>query len=192
MFEEIEKKIAEDSAFQDSLKDLSEDDRKPLIEARKNEIIAQELEEAKKNRELANNYKTRAEKAEGEIKKYKPTEATPVVKNNEGNITPKDLYALIEAKVPQEDIEDVTEYAAFKKISVADALKSGVVKNMLAEKSEFRRTANATQTRQTRQTVKVDGHEIANTIKSKGEDAVPNKGSSDAEELFWARRGGRR
>lgn len=186
--DEIENKITADGAFQDSLKDLSDEEKNSLIEARRKEIITEELSLSKKNKELADNYKTRAEKAEAENKTKGKVE-TP---SNEGNLSPKDLYALMEAKVPQDDVEDITEYAAFKKITVTEALKSNIVKKMLEEKAEFRRTANATATRQTRQTTKVDANEIIGNIKTKGEEAVPNQGSSEAEELFWSRRGGRR
>jgi hypothetical protein len=58
----------------------------------------------------------------------------------------RDLIALMDAKVPADDIGDVEDYAKYKGISLADALKTGVVKTMLAEKAEKRNTANATNT----------------------------------------------
>lgn len=73
----------------------------------------------------------------------------PVAPKKDAEVAPnntlgtKDLYALMEAKVPQEDIDEVVEYAAFKKISVAEALKSSVIKTSLAEKAEQRTTAEA-------------------------------------------------
>ena len=56
------------------------------------------------------------------------------------------MYILLENKVPSADFKDVVEYAKFKKISVEEALSSSVVKTMLSEKAETRRTAKATQT----------------------------------------------
>jgi hypothetical protein len=62
----------------------------------------------------------------------------------------KDSYALVKADVNEEDIEDVIEYAKFKKITIAEALKSNVVKSMLAEKDEFRKSQEASTTANTR------------------------------------------
>lgn len=62
----------------------------------------------------------------------------------------KDSYALVKADVHEEDVEDVLEYAKFKKIPVAEALKSSVVKSMLAEKDEFRKSQEASTTANTR------------------------------------------
>jgi len=96
-----------------------------------------------KAEELANNYKVRAERAE---KKAKTEVSQPKAKSTSktsGHMSPDDLYVLIENKVPQEDIEDVREYANLKGISLKDALKNNVVKTILSDKAEMRRTASA-------------------------------------------------
>lgn len=77
--------------------------------------------------------------------------ATVPPKNSEvkvdGDLSAKDAMVLMNAKVTEEeDINEVVEYAKFKKISIADALKASVVKTSLAEKAEFRKTAEATNT----------------------------------------------
>lgn len=97
-----------------------------------------------KAEELAQNYKIRAEKAE-RLAKASRNEAPTTQKQTPtaGDLGTKDLYALMEAKVPQDDIDEVTEYAKFKGISVAEALKSNVVKTMLSDKAEMRNTAQA-------------------------------------------------
>ena len=94
-----------------------------------------------KAEELANNYKIRAEKAERHGKK--DVVETP---RNQTTNSLEDTYALIRANVPQEDISDVREYAQFKGISIAEALNTGAVRSILAEKSEQRTVANATNT----------------------------------------------
>lgn len=58
----------------------------------------------------------------------------------------KDLLALTENKVSGDDIDEVVEYAKFKKISISEALKSPVVKATLAEKSQIRASASAAHT----------------------------------------------
>lgn len=113
-------------------------------EATTQEESVETVEEVKarlaKAEELANNYKIRAEKAEKKAKE------TSQVKPAQTATSTRDLVALMEAKVPADDIADVEEFAKFKNISIAEALKSSTVKSILAEKAEKRNTANATNT----------------------------------------------
>jgi len=81
------------------------------------------LEEAQKAKELADNYKIRAEKAESRTKEVKETP--------KNDLTYLDTIALVKADVSDEDISDIMDYASMKKISVAEALKSSVVKSLL-------------------------------------------------------------
>src|ERR1035437_775035 len=114
-----------------------------------NEESGNELEtRLAKAEELANNYKIRAEKAEriAKLAKGGESEAKVILKPVAGELTTKDLYALIDAKVPEDDIEEVREYAQLKKISIAEALKSNVVKTILGDKAEQRKTAEGTNT----------------------------------------------
>ncbi len=95
-----------------------------------------------KAEELANNYKVRAEKAE---KLAKTVKSEPVTKQapKAGELSSKDLIALMEAKVSSDDIDEVTEFAKFKGISVSEALKTGYIKSTLVERAEQRNTASA-------------------------------------------------
>lgn len=109
-----------------------------------------ELEE--KNRKLFE----RAKKAEGK-KAEKP------------DLSTSDIYALMNAKVPEEDISEVSDYAKLKSISIAEALKSSVVRTILAERIEERATADATSTgAQRRAPVKVSDDVVLNSA-SKGQ-----------------------
>lgn len=58
----------------------------------------------------------------------------------------RDLIALMEAKVQADDIEVVEEFAKFRKISIAEALKTNVVKTLIADSQEKRKVAQATNT----------------------------------------------
>lgn len=98
-----------------------------------------------KSDELAKNYKIRAEKAEKEAKEAKANKPQA-----ENTLSTADFYALMQASVPEDDVSEVTEYAAFKKISVAEALKSSTVKTLLAERKEARNVAEATNVGTTR------------------------------------------
>lgn len=94
------------------------------------------------------------EKAQKDHWKKKATEKKEVVENKKEvkeTVTPKengisqtDLYALIRANVAEEDIQEVVDYAKLKNIPVSQALKSNVVKTILSEREEERKTANAT------------------------------------------------
>ena len=168
----VQEKIDADADFQATLVDLSEEEKKASITAKKSEVLSQEFASLKeqadtkvKAEELANNYKIRAEKAEAEVKKKET-----VVPSNESKLTPKDIYALMNAKVEEEDIEQVADYAKFKKISIAEALKSTAVKSMLEESTEHRITAQATQIRGgTRGVAKVSGEDLLSKAEKTGE-----------------------
>ena len=108
-----------------------------------NEEDSSELEDKlAKAEELANNYKIRAEKAE---KLAKSVKIEPVSKPSlkAGDISTKDIYALMEAKVPEQDIEKVQEIATLKGISVSEALKLSLTKQILSDEVEQRNTASA-------------------------------------------------
>lgn len=92
-------------------------------------------EEAAKAKELADNYKIRAEKAE----RRTPEESTPKT-----GLSQTDMILLARAEIHEDDIEEVLEYAKYKKIPVKDALKSTVIRSILAERNEERKTSDAT------------------------------------------------
>lgn len=62
------------------------------------------------------------------------------------DLSQTDLYVLMKADVAPDDIADVTEYAKLKGISVEEALKTNVVKTILADKAEERKTSEAANT----------------------------------------------
>jgi hypothetical protein len=95
-----------------------------------------------KAEELANNYKIRAEKAEKLAKSVK-TETTSKPSPTAGELSTKDLYALMEAKVPEQDVEKVQEIAKLKGISVAEAIKLPLTKQILSDEAEQRNSASA-------------------------------------------------
>lgn len=148
----IQERLDADTDFAESLADLSDEDKEQAIQDKKSELLAQEFKslsekakEAEKAKELAENYKIRAEKAEKASKGDFKGEKTPKNERNE-EMSSRDIIALTKANIADEDIDVVLDYAKFKKISVAEALKSSVVKATLAENEEHRKTAAATNT----------------------------------------------
>lgn len=122
--------------------------------------------EAEKAKELANNQRIRAEKAEKRIK-----ESHVETKVETKDISSMDTIAFINAKVTdEEDVREVLDYAKFKKISVSEALKSPIVKASLQQKEELRNTANATSTGRNRPgSAKVSGDTLLEKARKTGE-----------------------
>ena len=65
----------------------------------------------------------------------------------------RDIRALQD--VPDEDVDEVMEYAKFKGMSIVEAKKSPVIQNLLKSRAEERTTAQATNTAVTRNGSKV-------------------------------------
>lgn len=189
----IQETIEADTEFNTSLESLSEEEKEKALADKRNEILTDEITKGRKNAELATNYKARAEKAEGELKKHpKATEVAPKTeKETNDDLTSRDVLAFTAAGITeQEDIDEVIKMSKGFGMSISDALKDDTVKHRLGVLAQQRKTAEATNTK-----VKHAGANKPNGSKLQKdltEGKVPDKGSSDAEELFWARRGGRR
>ena len=138
----VEEKISSDSVFQATLVDMSEEDQAQAVADKRQELIDAEYSKAE---ELANNQKIRAEKAEALAKqlKIKPEEKPEPPKMPE-SLSLKDIRALQD--VHDDDVDQITEYAKFKSISVAEAKKLPEMQALLRTKQEERETAAATNT----------------------------------------------
>jgi hypothetical protein len=85
----------------------------------------------------------------------------------EGGLSIKDAKAIQD--IHEDDVEDVVEWAKFKKISIAEAKKSDHIKTLLKEKEEQRKTAAASNTGIARRSsVKLSDAEVVERA-SKGE-----------------------
>lgn len=186
----VQGKLDADTDFNASLESLSDEEKDEAIKTKRSEILNQEYSTLKadkdKSDQIAKDQKIRAEKAEQDLKKNKTTQ--PVEDKSE--LTEKDRIALIRTNVHEDDLDEVLEYSHLKKISVTEALKSSVVKAILAEKEEFRKTAEATSTQKSKPVNQKITDEAILEKASKGD--IPEKGSEEAERLFWAKRGGKK
>lgn len=91
----------------------------------------------------------------GEVKEAKEVKIV-----SKDGLSSTDVYVLMEAKVPSDDIDDVVDYARMKGISLKEALASNVVKTILKDKVDERNAAEATSTKlRTRTTSKPMGGE---------------------------------
>jgi hypothetical protein len=180
----VQEKLDADTTFHASLEGKSDEERNAALATKRNEIMNAEWVKAN---EYARNQKVRAEKAErGE----KPPKDEPAVKSaDKSGVSITDIYALTNAKVHEEDIEEVTKAAKLLGKSISEALKDTTVRAILQTRAEERATAEAANTATAKPgTKQVTSEELKQNL-SKGQ--IPDKGSKEAEDLFWARRGGR-
>ena len=152
----VQEKIDNDTEFQTSLTDLSEEDKQVAINEKRSVLIKSEFESldkiAKENEKKFNDQKLRAEKAENELKNNK------VVPKEEG-LSQKDVIYLAKADIHEEDVDEVVELAKLKKITVAEAHK--YMTPILETRAEERKTASATQTKGgARGSAKVTGEDL--------------------------------
>lgn len=123
---------------------------------------------------------------------WKKSEAKPkeeikgTSENSKDSLTSADVFTLVKNDVPEEDIDEVLEYAKFKKISVAEALKSSVVKTMLADKAEQRKVNEGTSTSGGRQSNARISDESLMANARKG---VMPESEADLTRLFKLRKG---
>ncbi len=102
----------------------------------------------------------------------------------ESNLSLKDQLALSQSGVSPDDLDEIVDFAKFKKISLTEALKSPTMKTILAEKAEERRTAAATQTKGARGVQKPSGEDLLAHAERTGEVPDTDEGMKD---LFLAR-----
>ncbi len=77
------------------------------------------------------------------------------------DLSSKDIIALTRGNVSDDDMDEVIDFAKYKKISISEALKSGTIKSLLKDKEEQRKTATATTTTTARRgSTKVSDEEI--------------------------------
>lgn len=100
-------------------------------------------QEALKQKQIAENQRIRAEKAE----KKPEREVSKVAPTKQSDLTVADIIAISNAKIEEnDDIEKVTKWAKFNQISISEAIKSSEMKAYLSGKDELRKTAQATST----------------------------------------------
>jgi len=92
-------------------------------------------------------WKARAEKAEATIIKAKEKAKTVKPVQSDTKLSTFDMLALQKANIEtEEDLEEVTRWADYNKISVAKALESNILKTVLSTKAEERKSAMAVNT----------------------------------------------
>lgn len=154
----VQEKLDGDSEFHSSIASLSDEEKTSAIETKRRELVNSEFKSLKEKAEAAkewetkfNDQKVRAEKAESKIKESK-----------EDSLSAKDILALNQSGVHAEDIDEVLDFAKYKKTSIVDALKNPTLKTILSEKQAQRETALATNTRKSQSANDKTGETLLN------------------------------
>lgn len=127
------------------------------------------------------------EMLKGGTPKEAPKKDTPTISNQaqQYELSPFDFIAIAKSDIEQEDIGDVMDYAKLKGVSFAEAIKSPIVKTIIASKKEERTTANATNTGSARRAnTRLSDEELLSRA-SRGE--LPES-DEDLDRLFYLRR----
>ncbi len=162
-----QEKIDSDVDFQNSLVDLSDEDKTQAISTKQQELLDSELaaleEKTTKAERAYESQKIRAEKAEAAAKRPPETSApkNEVLAKKEQILEARALNSLHE-----EDIEEVVAIAEAKKISLSEAIKSPYVKAFIQTRDEERKTAAAANTGPSRKssTSKSDGETLLKKV----------------------------
>lgn len=178
--DEIRSKIIEDYGFdEDSDKDRIDKLTQTEMEHRTklHKAIGQKI-----------THRTEATRLAGLVpKEEKPVVIAPVAPvEKKDDLTQMDLYALMQAQVPQEDVPEVVKAAKMLGVDVTAALKDSMVQTILARNAELRKSAAAGNRGPARPgSKKITDAEIIEKA-NKGE--IPEPGTPEAEQLFHARR----
>jgi hypothetical protein len=119
----------------------------------------------------------------GKATKPESKSETPDTARNE-NVSFEDSYALIKANVEADDIAEIKDYARLKGISIREALNSTIVKSIISEKNETRKTASATHTGTAKRTTSKSSDE---DLKSNAEKGILPDSDEDLKRLIQSR-----
>lgn len=100
--------------------------------------------EFEKTKQIAENQKIRAEKAEAKLKNGTSTGRGETSKMD--GMSPMDLIAITKANLDEEAIKEALDYAKYKKISIAEAIKTPAVRATIALIEENKRVSEASNT----------------------------------------------
>lgn len=138
----VNEKLDADTDFQNSIANLSDEEKTSAIETKKKEILGAEFKSLKEKADQTDDYKGKFEDQQKRAKK-----AEEIAKEKEGGLSPKDVLVLSQAQIHADDIDEVLEFAKFKKLPVGEALKNPTLMTILAESKSQRETALATTTK---------------------------------------------
>lgn len=164
------------------MEDETQVDSETLTGETETEVQTEETEneELTKAQELAKNQKIRAEKAEKELKDLKAKQTT--TEETQSNLSDKDLLFLARTDIHEDNLDELKDWARFKKIPMSEAYKQ--LKPKFDTDAEIRKSAEVTTTGSRRAPT---GKISDEAFLKKMQDEIPEPGSADAERLFEIR-----
>jgi len=137
----VDEKISSDTDFQTEIETLSDEDKETKLSEKKTELIKQEYatiaKQAKKDAELADNYKIRAEKAERTPKESKKSDELDY--GQKAYLVANDIKSADEIKLVQTVMKDTGK-------TLEQVLESKYFQAELKEKRDLKVTDEATPT----------------------------------------------
>lgn len=133
-----------------------------------------------KAEEIARNQRIRAEKAETALKALKKAPAEGKEKQTT-DLSSREIIALRD--VPEDDIDEVIDFARYKGITIAEAKKNTVMQTILRSRAEERATAQAANTSATRRGSKTNSSDVLISKVYKNEDMSADEMGSAAKSL---------
>jgi len=117
------------------------------------------------------------------VKKEKPAPEIKKEIEGTGDITKTELYSLVKANVPDEDVDEVVIYSRSHNITATEALKKPELKAILRTRKEYRKTAEAANVGASRVgTFKISDEDLLNKA-SKGDLPTDDAGIARLVEL---------
>lgn len=159
---------------------MEKDEQKQDVDLEKNEVVDEETEETEakgsegsESEEADYRGKLNAtnrflqkegyEFKEGKWIKPAPKEKAPKEKEEKSekmSLSPKSIIALAKANIHEDDYDKVLDYAAYKKVDPAVAMKDDVLKTILADSAEKRRSSEVAATKSAKGSSKVSDETI--------------------------------
>jgi hypothetical protein len=143
--DDIEDEDLDESEDDESEDDDEEDDSDPKSKDARAKLNAQNRFLKKEGYEFINGKWVKPTNKKPDTKVEKKSSKTTALSNS-------DMFVLIKANVPEEDIQEVQDYARMKGVTIKEALSTNFVKTLLSDKAEERATAEAAHTGSSRRT----------------------------------------
>lgn len=176
----------EDEIRQKFVTDLELDPEDEKDKARLDKLVQKEMVDRKRLSDTIGakvGYRTKLQNG------GKKNEVLP--KKEDKDLSSEDVLVLVGAQITHpDDIKKIKEAAKLLGTDVAGALKNDLVKGQIKQAQEYRASADAGNDGGGRGgSKKKSGAEL---IEEANKGNLPEPGSPEAEELFWAKRGGRK
>lgn len=171
LFNQDESEVLEtqttESTPEEVVEEATEEYREPVAQATEDSEVDDVDALRREKEELERKNKQLYERLKKEQSKPAPAE---------GSLSAKDFLALRDANISADDFDEVQEFASWKKVSIAEALANPTLKAILRDRTEERRTAQATETKSPRGIARSSGEDLLLKAEKTGEVPTTDEG----------------